>query len=175
MKDSSSPSRRNFIAQTLVAGAALGLTGKSFAVPAQNNPSAAQELSSIKGRKVLAVWGGYAPHEPDKCVNLFAAWMKEQGAEVIISNDLAVYTNASLLSSVDLIVHCWTMGALSKEQDKGLLEAVAGGCGLAGWHGGLCDSMRANTNYQFMTGGQWTAHPGGIIDYSVDITDSVDP
>jgi len=26
-----------------------------------------------------------------------------------------------------------------------------------------------NTEYQFMVGGQWVAHPGGIIDYEVNI------
>jgi type 1 glutamine amidotransferase len=67
------------------------------------------------------------------------------------------------------------MSKISKEQAKGLREAVSSGVGLAGWHGGLCDSFRQNTEYQFMTGGQWVAHPGGIIDYSVQITDQKDP
>jgi len=33
----------------------------------------------------------------------------------------------------------------------------------------MCDSFRNNTEYQFMTGGQWVAHPGGVIDYTVNI------
>jgi type 1 glutamine amidotransferase len=67
------------------------------------------------------------------------------------------------------------MGEISEKQEKGLLKAVQSGVGLAGWHGGLCDSFRQNTKYQFMTGGQWVAHPGGIIDYTVNITDKDDP
>jgi hypothetical protein len=37
------------------------------------------------------------------------------------------------------------------------------------------DSFRNNINYQFMVGGQWVAHPGGIIDYDVEIVDRHDP
>jgi len=39
----------------------------------------------------------------------------------------------------------------------------------------MCDAFRNNPNYQFMTGGQWVAHPGGIIDYRVNVTDHADP
>ena len=46
---------------------------------------------------------------------------------------------------------------------------------IAGWHGGLADSYREEVEYQFMIGGQWVAHPGGIIDYEVNITDKKDP
>ena len=61
------------------------------------------------------------------------------------------------------------------ERIENLIKAVMGGVGLAGWHGGLCDSFRSNTSYQFMTGGQWVAHPGGIIDYEVNIVNHDDP
>lgn len=47
--------------------------------------------------------------------------------------------------------------------------------GLAGWHCGLADSFRNYTGYQYMVGGQWVAHPGGIIDYRVNITSPDDP
>ena len=49
------------------------------------------------------------------------------------------------------------MGRLTAEQEKGLCDTVASGAGLAGWHGTMCDSFRENTNYQWMTGGQWVA------------------
>lgn len=48
------------------------------------------------------------------------------------------------------------------------------GVGIAGWHGGLGDSFRNNTEYQFMVGGQWVAHPGNVIDYDVEIRDQED-
>ena len=67
------------------------------------------------------------------------------------------------------------MGTITREQETGLLEAVASGVGLAGWHGGMADSFRNNPNYQFMVGGQWVAHPGNIIDYTVNIVAHDDP
>lgn len=32
-----------------------------------------------------------------------------------------------------------------------------------------------DTEYQFMVGGQWVAHPGGIVEYDVNIRDKKDP
>ena len=58
---------------------------------------------------------------------------------------------------------------------RGLLDAIAAGTGIAGWHGGMADSFRNSTEYQFMVGGQWVAHPGNIIDYTVKITNHDDP
>ena len=37
------------------------------------------------------------------------------------------------------------------------------------------DAFRANTEFQFMVGGQFICHPGGIIDYEVNITEPSDP
>jgi type 1 glutamine amidotransferase len=52
---------------------------------------------------------------------------------------------------------------------------VRGGAGLAGVHGGMGDSFRNETEYQFMCGGQWVSHPGGVIPYTVHISDPEDP
>ena len=54
------------------------------------------------------------------------------------------------------------------------MDAVRSGVGIAGWHGGMGDSFRDNPDYQFMVGGQWVAHPDGITDYKVNITDHED-
>ena len=66
------------------------------------------------------------------------------------------------------------MSRISSEQEAGLLRAVRAGTGCAGWHGGMGDSFRNNVEYQFMVGGQFICHPGGIIDYRVHIA-SDDP
>jgi type 1 glutamine amidotransferase len=79
------------------------------------------------------------------------------------------------MASLALIVPVWTMGTITHDQEVGLLEAVKGGVGVAGWHGGMGDSFRLNTEYQFMVGGQWVAHPGGVIDYEVNIINHTDP
>ena len=79
------------------------------------------------------------------------------------------------MSALSLIVQVWTMGEIKGPQVKGLMEAVRSGVGLAGWHGGLCDAFRNNTTYQWMTGGQWVAHPGGQVEYTVNIINHTDP
>ena len=101
--------------------------------------------------------------------------MEEQGATVYSSQSLDSYTNKELMGKVDLVIQTWTMGTMTGAQEKGLTEAVRNGVGLAGWHGGLGDSFRNSTEYQFMVGGQWVAHPGNKVDYDVDIIDKKDP
>jgi type 1 glutamine amidotransferase len=126
-------------------------------------------------KKALMVWGGWDGHEPKQCVDIFAPYLREQGYEVEISDTLDVYLDNAKLQALSLIVPVWTMGTVTREQEAGLLAAVKDGVGIAGWHGGMGDSFRNNTEYQFMVGGQWVAHPGGVIDYDVNITNRHDP
>jgi type 1 glutamine amidotransferase len=64
------------------------------------------------------------------------------------------------LKGFDLILPMWTMGKISEGACKAISAAVQSGVGLAGCHGGMCDAFRENVEWQFMTGGQWVAHPG---------------
>jgi len=163
-------SRREFIGKT-TAGIAMALASKNVLAKAEE-----QEKSKMKkGKKVLFVWGGWQGHDPDLCRDIYVPWLREVGFDVTVSDKLDSYTDEELMNSLDLIVQVWTMGEISGEQSKGLLNAVKGGVGIAGWHGGLGDSFRQNTEYQFMVGGQWVAHPGGVIDYTVNIIDHSDP
>lgn len=126
-------------------------------------------------RRALFVFGGWPGHDPHGFRDLMVPIMEQNGYAVTVADHLDVYTEASLLSSLDVIVQQWTMDEISQEQGDGLLNAVRNGVGLAGWHGGLSDSFRAHTDYQFMVGGQFVAHPGGPIDYHVRITDREHP
>lgn len=127
-------------------------------------------------KKALVVYGGWDGHTPRQSVDVFVPLLRAHGYEVRMSDTLDVYADAPRMSEVDLIVQCWTMGQISAEQWKGLSEAVRRGTGLAGWHGGIIDSFRQHTDYQWMTGGQWVAHPGGCIPrYEVHITDPQHP
>lgn len=126
-------------------------------------------------KSALLVWGGWEGHEPRKCVELFAPFLKAQGYAVEISNTLDSFLDAAKLNALSLIVPSWTMGTITAEQTKGLLDAVANGVGLAGWHGGMGDAFRNNTEYQFMVGGQFVAHPGNIQEYTVHIVNHTDP
>jgi type 1 glutamine amidotransferase len=162
-------SRRSFISKGTAAAAAAIIT------PSLLDIGHAVADSPLKGKKVLFVWGGWMGHEPDKCRDIFVPWMKSEGADVTVSDTLASYVNLDIKKDFDLIVQAWTMGTIEGDQEKALLEAVKNGTGLTGWHGGLGDSFRNNTEYQFMVGGQWVAHPGGVIDYRVNISDQNDP
>jgi len=132
------------------------------------------EDSPLNGKKVLFVWGGWMGHEPDLCRDIFIPWMESEGAEVTVSETLDAYLEMDI-EKLDLIIQIWTMGTIERDQEKALLDAVKSGVGIAGWHGGLGDAFRENVEYQFMVGGQWVAHPGGVIDYRVNIVDYEDP
>ncbi len=125
--------------------------------------------------KALINWGGWSGHEPQLCAELFGQILRDEGFEVSIVSDLDAYTDQGYMSSLDLIVPVWTMSTITNEQENGLLNAVRSGVGIAGWHGGMGDSFRNNTSYQWMVGGQWVTHPGNIIDYQVNITRPDDP
>ena len=126
-------------------------------------------------KAVLMVWGGWDGHQPKQCVERFVPFLEQHGYLVDVSDTLESFEDQQRLEQFHLIVPCWTMGLLSAAQEKALLGAVRAGVGIAGWHGGLCDAFRNNTAYQFMTGGQFVDHPGGIIDYTVRITRKDDP
>lgn len=135
----------------------------------------AQGQEVLKGKKILFIYGGWDGHQPKECRDIFVPWMKSAGAEVFVYDNLSCYQDSVLMQKVDLIVQTWTQGNISREEEKGLLDAVKRGVGIAGWHGGLGDSFRNNVEYQFMVGGQWVAHPGGVVPYEVNIVNKKDP
>ena len=152
---------------------AVGLTALAGTLVVAAPAMRAQEAAAKK--KVLMVWGGWEGHQPKQTVDIFAPWLSEQGFDVEIANTLDVYLDAQKLKGLSLIVQAVTMGQITAQQERGLLDAVRGGVGLAGWHGGLADSFRANPEYEFMVGGSWAAHPGNVIEYAVDIAGRPDP
>ena len=168
-------SRRRFLFSTgaIAAGSSLGLRA-SETINTSNLP-VIRELPSLEGRKILFTYGGWKGHEPVESMELFKPWLEKEGALVETFDNLDPYADAAYMKKIDLVIQTFTMAKISGAQEKGLINAVSAGCGLAGWHGGLCDSFRQNTNYQFMTGGQWVAHPGGVIDYHVKLIDHEDP
>lgn len=130
----------------------------------------------INLNRALMVWGGADYHEPKECVDIFKPFLKEQGYDVEVSNTLDSYLDWTKMSKLNLIVHTWTEGMITKEQEKGLLDAIKSGVGIAGWHGGMGDSFRNNTDFQWMVGGQFVAsHPNFIVNYKVNIINHEDP
>ncbi len=127
-------------------------------------------------KKVLIVYGGWQGHDPKETSHLFAGLLESAGVQVKLSESLDSFLDSELMASLDMVVPIYTMSTITREQEAGLLDAVRdGGVNLGGWHGGMADAFRDNTEYQFMVGGQWVAHPGNIIDYRVNVTDGEHP
>jgi uncharacterized protein len=125
-------------------------------------------------REALIVWGGWAEHEPEQCASIIAQLLEDEGFKVYVENSTEAFANPAI-GDMSLVVPIYTMSKIEKEELTNLTAAVRGGVGLAGYHGGMCDAFREAVEYQFMCGGQWVAHPGNIIDYKVNITQSDDP
>ncbi len=123
----------------------------------------------------LIVWGGWDGHQPDQVAALFRGMLEDAGMAVTVSDSLEVFDDADALQAYELIIPVWTDGTLSREAATHVAEAVARGTGLAGCHGGMCDAFRSSPLWQFMTGANWVAHPGGDgVTHRVTIT-SDDP
>ncbi|MDT0123194.1 ThuA domain-containing protein [Paenibacillus sp. RRE4] len=121
-------------------------------------------------KKALIVWGGWDGHEPEQVAAIFERILKEEQFEVEVSDTLESYADAEKLLGLDLIVPLWTMGQIEQELVNNVSAAVQSGVGLAGLHGGMCDAFRNNVDWQFMTGGQWVAHPGNDgVEYMVNM------
>jgi len=121
-------------------------------------------------QRALIVQGGWQGHFPAEIAEIFRGWLVEDGFEVTVSDTLDAYRELDL-KALDLIVPIGTMGKIEKEQLQPLSEAVKSGVGIGGVHGGMCDAFREATEYQFMTGGQWVAHPGNAgVTYTVNVT-----
>ena len=125
-------------------------------------------------KKALIVWGGWEGHTPERSAGLVRDMLVEHGFAVTIDTSTESFADPDLGAN-DLIVPVITMSRIEKEELTNLLAAVRAGSGIAGFHGLMCDSFRNEPDYQFMTGGQWVAHPGNIIDYSVNVTRPDDP
>lgn len=122
------------------------------------------------------VQGGWDGHEPKLTSARFARLLRKNGYEVQVFDTLDCLADAGALQQLDLLVACWTMGAIDGKYVDNVSRAIGAGMGLAGCHGGMCDSFRQDTQWQFITGGQWVSHPGGDgIPYTVNIRHGSSP
>lgn len=124
-------------------------------------------------KKAIVVWGGWDGHEPKEVGKVFTRVLRDNGFDVTVSDSLEAFDDAAALNELDLIVPIWTMGEIENERVENVSAAVANGTGIAGCHGGMCDAFRDSVLWQFMTGGNWVAHPGGDgVEYTVNIKSS---
>ena len=126
-------------------------------------------------KKALIVHGGWDGHSPKATSELVAGDLRGAGFDVTISDSLDALLDAGRLKTYDLLVPNWTMGQITGEQEKALVEAIEAGAGLGGFHGGMGDAFRSATGYQFVVGGQFVAHPDNMKDYVVHISKASDP
>ena len=134
-------------------------------------------------RRALIVRGGWDGHAPVAATELFIPFLEENGFDVRVEESPAIYADADAMAGIDLIVQSNTMNTIEREEFAGLRAAVEAGTGLAGWHGGIADSYRNNSDYLQLIGGQFATHPskhpdevhGGQEDnyltYTVELTD----
>jgi len=125
-------------------------------------------------KSALIVYGGWGGHDPEECAAIYRRWLHEDGFSVRMATETSAFADPSI-AELSLIVPIFTMSKIEKAEVENLVKAIEGGVGLAGHHGGMSDAFREAVEYQFMVGGQWVAHPGNIIDYTVDVTKPEDP
>ncbi len=119
--------------------------------------------------KTLILAGGWEGHFPLEIAKIIKDIEAEKNIAAFIHTDLSVLETPETLASFDLVIPLWTMGTLSESQSKNLVTAIESGCGLLGIHGSA-DGFRENIDYQWMLGGQFVAHPGGVKNFSVQIS-----
>jgi Uncharacterized protein conserved in bacteria len=125
-------------------------------------------------RSALIVYGGWEGHDPEECASIYRRWLHEDGFSVRTATETSAFADPAI-HDLSLIIPIYTMSKIAKEEVENLTKAVENGVGLAGHHGGMSDAFRDSVEYQFMVGGQWVAHPGNIIDYTVDVAKPDDP
>ena len=140
-----------------------------------NSGFSQKNIDGLEGKKILIVYGGWEGHKPKIFAKKIAKWLVDQKANVKLVKGTDVYSNSKVMKDLDLIIQHITKSKISPKESKGLINAVAGGVGLVGCHGGLGDSFRKNTEYQYMVGGQFVKHPGGEVTYTVNIKSKKDP
>ena len=132
-------------------------------------------------KQALLTYGGWRGHTPYESMKMMEEILIAEGFEVDfvpehgtedaikklqaygmeVSETIDPLRHRDYLEDLDLIVFCHTMSKITGEEEANLTNAVMDGCGLVGWHGGLCDAFRSNVGYNFLTGATWVSHPGG--------------
>ncbi len=111
-------------------------------------------------KKAFIFYGGWDGHEPELVSKRFKAMLEKENYEVTVDDNMDRLADVEFLKSMDLIIPLWTQGTMDDRYAFHISEAVEAGTGIAGCHGGMCDSFRWNIEYQFITGSQWVSHPG---------------
>ena len=117
-------------------------------------------MAEAATKNALVVRGGWDGHQPKEATELFIPFLEANGYTLRVEGSPQVYADVGYMRSVDLIVQCNTMATIERAEFAGLRAAIEAGSGMAGWHGGIADSYRNNSDYLHLIGGQFACHPG---------------
>ena len=126
---------------------------------------------SFKEKIILIVCGGCQKHKHDFFAKKIANCLENKNTSITLSESTEICTNKVIMGNVDLVIHHITIGKIKPDKSKALQKAISKGVGLAGCHGGLGDSFREDTEFQYIAGGHFFMHSGGQNNYTVNITD----
>ena len=127
-------------------------------------------------KSALLFYGGWDGHQPERVSARLEKLLQAQGFQTERQEGVECLADREKLLTYDLLVPCVTGEVIPQEYTRHVSFAVAQGVGMAGCHGGMCDSFRQDTEWQFITGAQWVAHPGGDgVSYSVNIRHGSSP
>jgi len=80
--------RRKFLEKaSLYAGGSI----LAASIPLEGLSVSLSTGEDLRNKKILFVWGGWEGHEPGKCRDIFVPWMRDSGADVIVSDSLDSY------------------------------------------------------------------------------------
>lgn len=130
-------------------------------------------MPQTKSNAIL-FYGGWEGHEPEAFAKLFGDALEARGYTVERTDSLAGLDDIEHLAQADLIIPCWSMGALTPQRERNLCQAVRTGTGLAGIHGGMGDAFRSSLDYEWMVGGHFVGHPH-VGPYTVRLTQPEHP
>ena len=125
-------------------------------------------------KKALIMWGGWDGHTPKDAAEIIACELRKSGFDVRMENSLAALDDAEYVKTLNLIVPVWTMGQISDQQLKNMLDAVRSGVGFGGFHGGAGDAFRGRLDYEWMVGGLFVGHPH-VGEYTVKVKRKSNP
>lgn len=122
----------------------------------------------------LIVWGGLELHEPRQGAETVAGMLREEGFTVEVTERYDALGDPTI-HQTDLVVPIVTGGSIDRPVAHAFARAVQGGMGLAGYHHCMATSFRESALFHYVCGSTWVAHPGNVIDYTVEVTRPDDP
>ena len=157
-------------------GVAAALAGELSAGSLFGGLACAQEAGAGAGGgkvKTLLLLGGPV-HDHKAIGDVVEAAMNNSGKFAVtrVNEDLEAL-RAERIKPYDLVMFYYTLGEITEEQKRGLMNHIADGKGYVTFHSGA-DSFRGDPDYRALVGGYFVTHPR-YRTYQVSITENDSP